>query len=63
MLQSRGHYLTGGPRESQFGLFKSWAATFAPILWPVLGDRYVLYGEWLYAKHICFYDALPPIHL
>jgi hypothetical protein len=58
-LQSRGHYLTGGPRERQFALFKSWAATVSSRLWPVLGDRYVLYGEWLYAKHTSFYDALP----
>jgi hypothetical protein len=39
--------------------FKSWAATVAGALWPVLGQRYVLYGEWLYAKHTVFYDALP----
>jgi hypothetical protein len=58
-LQSRGHYLTGGPRERQFGPFKSWVATVAGQLWPVLGERYVLYGEWLYAKHTVFYDALP----
>jgi hypothetical protein len=25
----------------------------------VLGDRYVLYGEWLYAKHTIYYDQLP----
>ncbi|MEO0841723.1 MAG: RNA ligase family protein, partial [Cyanobacteria bacterium J06643_5] len=24
-LQSRGHYLTGGPREKHFNLFKQWA--------------------------------------
>jgi hypothetical protein len=58
-LQSRGHILTGGPREKQFGPLKSWAATVASSLWPVLTDRYVLYGEWLYAKHTVFYDALP----
>jgi hypothetical protein len=59
LLQSRGHYLTGGPRERHFGPLKAWAATIAPRLWPVLTDRYVLYGEWLYAKHTVFYDALP----
>jgi hypothetical protein len=59
LLQSRGHYLTGGPAERQFAPFKSWAATVAPRLSSVLGDRYVLYGEWLYAKHTAFYDALP----
>jgi hypothetical protein len=25
----------------------------------VLGPRYIVYGEWLYAKHTIFYDALP----
>lgn len=59
LLQSRGHYLTGGPRERQFAPFKAWAATIADRLRPVLEDRYVLYGEWLYAKHTVFYDALP----
>jgi hypothetical protein len=58
-LQSRGHFLSGGPREKQFALLKSWAMTIAPRLWPVLRDRYILYGEWLYAKHTVFYDALP----
>lgn len=58
-LQSRGHYLTGGPREKQFGPLKAWAATVRYELWPRLTDRYVMYGEWLYAKHTVFYDALP----
>jgi hypothetical protein len=58
-LQSRGHYLMGGPRERQFAPLKSWANLIAPVLWPVLGERFVLYGEWLYAKHTVFYDALP----
>ncbi|MCB9797908.1 MAG: RNA ligase family protein, partial [Alphaproteobacteria bacterium] len=26
MLQSRGHYLTGGGREKHFALFKTWAS-------------------------------------
>ena len=59
LLQSRGHYLTGGPRERQFALFKAWASTLRHGLWEALGSRYVLYGEWLYAKHTVFYDALP----
>jgi len=58
-LQSRGHYLSGGPRERQFELLKSWAARYTTELWAVLGDRYVLYGEWLYAKHSIFYTDLP----
>jgi hypothetical protein len=58
-LQSRGHFLTGGPRERHFALLKQWAAAQAADLYDVLGARYVLYGEWLYAKHTVFYDALP----
>lgn len=58
-LQSRGHYLAGGPRERQFGPFKAWAASVQHVLRERLRDRYVLYGEWLYAKHTVFYDALP----
>lgn len=59
LLQSRGHYLTGGARERHFNLFKPWATTHAAALWERLADRFVLYGEWLYAKHTVFYDALP----
>lgn len=59
LLQSRGHHLTGGARERHFALFKTWAHRHRDALWEVLGDRYVMYGEWLYAKHTIFYDALP----
>lgn len=59
LLQSRGHYLAGGPRERQFDLFKRWASRYAGELWEALGSRYVLYGEWLYAKHTIYYTDLP----
>jgi hypothetical protein len=58
-LQSRGHLLTGGPREKHFDLFKRWAATHAPALRALTDGGLVVYGEWLYAKHTIFYDALP----
>src|SRR5205823_4189273 len=58
-LQSRGHFLTGGSREKHFDLFKRWASTHASALHAALGRRFVLYGEWLYAKHTVFYDRLP----
>lgn len=58
-LQSRGHYLTGGPREKHYNLFKQWAHCHQAPLYEAIGDRYVLYGEWLYAKHTIFYDVLP----
>lgn len=59
LLQSRGHYLTGGGRERHFALLKTWAAAHAHVLHPVLGYRFVMYGEWMYAKHTVFYDRLP----
>jgi len=59
LLQSRGHYLAGGGRERHFALLKTWSAAHAQILQNVLGNRYVMYGEWMYAKHTVFYDQLP----
>ncbi|BBU56662.1 DNA ligase III [Mameliella alba] len=59
LLQSRGHYLTGGGRERHFGLFKTWASVLAPRLHARLDCRFVMYGEWMLAKHTQFYDALP----
>jgi hypothetical protein len=58
MLQSRGHFLDGGSREKQFALLKTWASRHKQALWDKLSNRYVLYGEWLYAKHTIFYDCL-----
>lgn len=59
LLQSRGHFLTGGPREKHFNLFKQWAFSLSTVLREVLKNRYIIYGEWLYAKHTVFYDLLP----
>ena len=59
LLQSRGHYLTGGYRERHFNLLKQWAGTHRDELFSLLGTKYIMYGEWVYAKHTVFYDALP----
>lgn len=59
LLQSRGHYLTGGYRERHYNLMKQWAGIHRDALFAVLGTRYILYGEWLYAKHTVYYDRLP----
>lgn len=58
MLQSRGHFLNGGYGERQFGLFKTWASCHQMDLYKMLGSRYVMYGEWMYAKHTVYYDNL-----
>lgn len=59
LLQSRGHYLTGGLREKHYDLMKQWAAVHSQAFYEVLGQRYIMYGEWLYAKHAIYYDRLP----
>ena len=59
LLQSRGHYLIGGYREKHYNLLKHWANLYQDVFFDVLGTRYIMYGEWMYAKHTVFYDALP----
>lgn len=59
LLQSRGHYLSGGPRERQFDLLKGWTQCHAAVLWELLGPHLIMYGEWMYAKHTVYYDCLP----
>lgn len=59
LLQSRGHYLIGGGRERHYNLMKQWANANRALFHGVLGSRYIMYGEWMYAKHTVFYDALP----
>jgi len=63
LLQSRGHYLTGGPRERHFSELKAWAMTHREALWKALGSRYIMFGEWMAAKHTVFYDKLPHLFL
>lgn len=58
-LQSRGHYLTGGYRERHYNFLKQWANLHKDAFFEVLGIRYILYGEWMYAKHTVYYDKLP----
>ncbi len=58
VLQCRGHEITEG-MHAQYDLLKQWAAVKRPMLETTLADRYILYGEWLYAKHSLHYRALP----
>lgn len=62
-LQSRGHFLMGGYREKHYDLMKQWAAVHRDRFFEVLGTRYIMYGEWMYAKHSIYYDRLPSYFL
>jgi hypothetical protein len=59
VLQCRGHALTGGAGERQFNLFKAWAQTHERALRDILGRRYIMYAEWMFALHSVYYDCLP----
>jgi hypothetical protein len=58
-LQSRGHILRGGSGEATFAPFHPWAWERQEALWEALGERFVLYGEWMFAKNRAFYNRLP----
>jgi hypothetical protein len=57
-LQCRGHLITEG-MHPQYDLFKQWAAVKRPVLEEALEDRFILFGEWVYAKHSVHYRRLP----
>ncbi len=63
LLQSRGHELRGGPRERHFTILKAWAPRHSEAFWKVLGTQYIMYGEWMQAKHTEFYDRLPHLFM
>lgn len=58
LLQCRGHQITEG-MHPQYDLFKQWAMVKRGTLEDRLGERFILYGEWAYAKHSIFYRQLP----
>lgn len=57
-LQNRGGYLLM-PLEGQWRLLKNWIVSHENAIFDVLMDKYILFGEWCYAKHSIYYNALP----
>ena len=58
VLQCRGHLITEG-MHPQYDLFKQWTVVKRPVLEERLEDRYILFGEWMYARHSVHYRQLP----
>src|SRR6266568_7364879 len=58
VLQCRGHEITEG-MHPQYDLFKQWTSVKRPVSEAMLGSQFILYGEWLYAKHSVHYRNLP----
>lgn len=47
----------------EYTLLNQWADNRWEDLLLLLGERYVLFGEWMYHKHTIFYDKLPEYFL
>lgn len=58
VLQCRGHEITSG-MHAQYDLFKQWTTGKRPVLEAMLENQYILFGEWLYARHSVHYRGLP----
>lgn len=58
VLQCRGHEITPG-MHPQYDLFKQWTTVRRNTLEGLLEDRFILFGEWLYARHSIHYRGLP----
>lgn len=58
LMQSRGHYLLGHDKK-HFDLFKQFCKNWENELFDVLTNRFIMYGEWMYALHSIYYDKLP----
>ncbi len=50
VLQCRGHLITEG-MHPQYDLFKQWTVVKRFVLEQRLEDRFILFGEWMYARH------------
>jgi len=58
MLQCRGHQITEG-MHPQYDLFKQWTMVKRGTLEDILGGRFIMYGEWMVARHSIHYRKLP----
>lgn len=58
VMQCRGHLITEG-MHPQYDLFKQWGAVKRSLFEKRLENRYILFGEWLYARHSIHYRGLP----
>lgn len=60
-LQKRGS-LVGASEHAQFNSFVGWAHSRIPQILEV-PQRYIVYGEYMYATHHIFYDRLPDLFI
>lgn len=56
-LQCRGHLITEG-MHPQYDLFKQWTVVKRAVLEERLGCEFILFGEWMHARHTIHYRKL-----
>jgi atypical dual specificity phosphatase len=65
-VQNRGHFVDASYHD-QFKPLDKWVSRHTEELWELLGGdepgRWILYGEWLHAKHSVAYSRLPDLFL
>ena len=57
VIQCRGHIITEGMHQ-QYDLFKQWVNVKRNTLEDRLRDQFILFGEWVYARHSIHYRSL-----
>ncbi|TBU69199.1 DNA ligase [Serratia marcescens] len=62
ILQNRGTILTP-PFFGQWKTLNRWLSSKSDILFDILSDKYILFGEWCYAMHSIHYTSLPDYFL
>lgn len=62
LAQNRGHLLQRGIKD-QFAPLWAWLSERETRLFDALEDRFILFGEWCYARHSIHYTRLPDYFL
>ncbi|WJV54674.1 RNA ligase family protein [Prodigiosinella aquatilis] len=62
LLQNRGNYLNK-PFSGQWIELNNWLDKKLDSIFDVIEDKYILFGEWCYAKHSIFYTKLPDFYI
>jgi ATP-dependent RNA circularization protein (DNA/RNA ligase family) len=62
LAQNRGNLLVRGS-GGQFAPLWAWLIVHETRLFDVLEDRFMIFGEWCYARHSIHYDQLPDLFL
>ncbi|MCY3019702.1 MAG: RNA ligase family protein [Planctomycetota bacterium] len=58
VLQKRAGLISSGEREV-YNMFRLWAQQRIEWLYDIVGEEYVLFGEYVRVRHGVFYDLLP----